>query len=135
MMGLMDFKLGDVGGIFTSLREAITGEKITDPQKLLEKLAVLETAFLKAKQAIIVAEANSAHWVTSAWRPITMLVFVFIIANNYVLVPYFNMFLEDDIKPLILTPDMWELLKIGLGGYIVGRTVEKSIDKWKGVTK
>lgn len=61
-----------------------------------------------------------------------MLVFVFIVANNYILVPYVNMFIENDIKPLELTTDMWELLKIGLGGYIVGRSAEKVIKSYKG---
>jgi hypothetical protein len=27
--------------------------------------------------------------------------------------------------PLVLPPDMWALLKIGVGGYIVGRSGEK----------
>lgn len=124
-MALMDFELKDVGGIFTSLREAITGEKIQDPQKLLENVSKLESTFLKTQGRIIEAEAKSSHWITAAWRPITMLVFVFIIANNYIFVPYINMFIENDIKPLELTQDMWELLKIGLGGYVVGRSAEK----------
>lgn len=131
-MSMIDFKLGDVGGLFTSLREAITGDKISDPQKVLENITTLEATFLKAKESIIVAEAQSEHWLTSAWRPITMLVFVFIIANNYVLVPYFNMFAENDIKPLELTTDMWDLVKLGLGGYVVGRSAEKFAKNWKG---
>ena len=56
----------------------------------------------------------------------------FIIANNYIFVPYANMFLEKDIIPLELTQDMWELLKIGLGGYIVGRSAEKVAKNLKG---
>ena len=79
---------------------------------------------------IITAEANSEHWLVAAWRPLTMLVFVAIIANNYILAPYIDMFFETDIV-LDLPPQMWELLKIGLGGYIVGRTGEKMIKTHK----
>ena len=131
-MGLLNFELKDVGSIFTSLREAITGDKIQDPQKILEDITKLESTFLQAQSKIITAEASSEHWLVAAWRPITMLVFVFIIANNYILVPYINMFLENDIKPLELTEQMWELLKIGLGGYVVGRSAEKFAKNWKG---
>jgi len=129
---MMDIKLGDVGGLFTSLREAFTGEKIKDPIKVMELLNKAEGMLISAKSSIVTAEANSQHWIVAAWRPITMLVFVFIIANNYIFVPYVNMFLEEGIKPLELTQDMWDLLKIGLGGYIVGRSAEKTAKNWKG---
>ena len=33
-MGLMDFNLGDIGNVFTSIRESITGEKIKDPVEM-----------------------------------------------------------------------------------------------------
>jgi len=35
------------------------------------------------------------------------------------------------VPMLPLPPDMWELLKIGVGGYIVGRSVEKGVKVWK----
>lgn len=130
-MALNNFSLGDVGGIFTSLREAITGEKITDPQKLLEDIAKLETTFLEVKGKIIVAEAQSEHPITSMWRPITMLTFVFIIANNYIFAPYLSALFSVELPTLELTQDMWELIKIGLGGYVLSRGVEKGIKGWK----
>lgn len=130
-MGMLDFKLGDVGGVFTSLREAITGEKIQDPQKLLEQIAHLETEFLKSQREIIVAEAKSEHVLTSTWRPITMLTFVFIIANNYIIAPYFQALLSVDIPTLELTTQMWDLIKVGLGGYVVSRGAEKVVKEWK----
>ena len=33
---------------------------------------------------------------------------------------------------LDIPPDMWDLLKIGLGGYVVGRSAEKGAKAWKG---
>lgn len=79
---------------------------------------------------IITAEANSEHWLVAAWRPITMLVFVVIIANNYILAPYIDLFFDTNVS-LELPPQMWDLLKIGIGGYIVGRTGEKMARSYK----
>lgn len=129
-MALVDFELKDVGGIFTSLREAWTGEKIQDPQKVLELLSTLETTFLKVKGDIITAEAKSEHKLTSQWRPITMLVFVFIIANNYIIAPYAMALFGFFIPTLEIPPDMWELLQYGLGGYVIARSVEKTMKNY-----
>ena len=130
-MGMVDFNLKDVGGIFTSIREAITGDKITDPSKILQQVAELEATFLKARSEIIVAEAKSEHFLTSTWRPITMLTFVFIIANNYIIAPYVSALFSFDMPTLQLTQEMWELIKIGLGGYVVSRGAEKVAKNWK----
>ena len=83
------------------------------------------------KQAdIIIAEAQSEHKLTAQWRPITMLVFVIIIANNYLVYPYLSLFWIE--APLLeLPPDLWQLLKIGLGGYVVGRSGEKIAQVFK----
>ncbi len=80
---------------------------------------------------IIEAEAKSSHWLTANWRPLTMLTFVVIVANNYILYPYLALFWPD-APVLEIPPDMWDLLKIGLGGYVVGRSVEKTAEVWKG---
>jgi len=133
-MGLVDFSLEDVGSVFKDIREAITGKAIEDPNKkaeLLMKLKEAEMATQQLQAKVINSEAKSEHWITSAWRPITMLVFVAIIANNYILVPYFQAF-GLHIPMLNLTSQMWDLLKIGIGGYIVGRSAEKIVTNIKG---
>lgn len=76
---------------------------------------------LKSKRDIIIAEATGHSWLQRNWRPITMLVFVYIIAHNFIIAPLFS------LKYLPIPPDMWELLKLGIGGYILGRSGEKII--------
>jgi len=99
-------------------------------QKVLELAQTGELAKLQASSNIIVAEANSEHALTSQWRPITMLTFVAIIANNYLLYPYLSLLWE--AAPLLpLPPDLWDLIKIGLGGYVVSRGIEKTAKEWK----
>ena len=129
-MALMDFSLGDVGGLFTGIREAITGEKIKDPTEILAMVNKLEVEMLQAKTKVVAAEARSEHWLVASWRPITMLVFVVIIANNYILFPYLSLF-TSKVVLLEIPSDMWDLLKIGLGGYVVGRSAEKAAKNWK----
>lgn len=99
--------------------------------KLIEMQLNGELSKLQVSAGIITAEANSEHFLVAAWRPITMLVFVFIIANNYIIYPYLSLF-WDNAPSLKIPPDMWSLLKIGIGGYTVGRTVEKAVKSYKG---
>jgi len=83
------------------------------------------------KQAdIIIAEAKSEHKITSQWRPITMLTFVAIIANNYILAPYLQAMFGWSVA-LDIPPDMWDLLKIGIGGYMLSRSGEKIVQVYK----
>jgi len=85
---------------------------------------------LESAAKVIQSEADSEHWLAATWRPITMLTFVAIIANNYILYPYLSLFFPE--APMLeIPPDMWGLLKIGLGGYVVGRSAEKGIKLWK----
>jgi hypothetical protein len=95
--------------------------------KLLELKQNGELAEMTARAGIVQTEAASSNWLTSAWRPITMLSFVSIIVNNYIIYPYLSCFWHG--APLLPIPvDLWELLKIGIGGYVVGRTVEKTAE-------
>tara|TARA_R110000803_G_C11987147_1_gene321485 strand:+ start:3979 stop:4371 length:393 start_codon:yes stop_codon:yes gene_type:complete len=98
--------------------------------KLIELQQAGSLKELDAAQSIITAEANSEHWLVAAWRPITMLTFVAIVANNYILYPYLSLFWTN-APVLTLPPDLWDLLKIGLGGYVVGRSVEKTVKHLK----
>jgi hypothetical protein len=107
----------------------------SDKANLIEKevkLALLEhTDSLEAMRGkIVLAEANSGNWLTSAWRPLLMMVVVLIIACNYLLFPIIRIFYPEMIT-LELPQELWSLLTIGVGGYVVGRSGEKMIDNWK----
>ena len=71
-MGLVDFSLGDIGNLFTSLREAITGKKIEDPveqAKIELQLEQLEQALKMGQIKINEAEASNPNWFVAGWRP------------------------------------------------------------------
>lgn len=83
-----------------------------------------QTAVANAQAGNIQAEAKSESWLASNWRPILMLSFTAIVVVNYLVIPIAQWFGVTK-PPLDLPPDMWALLKIGVGGYIVGRSGEK----------
>ena len=133
MGALVNFNLGDIGSLLKDIRTAITGKEPLDENKqleLLQKLAEIEKTLYQMQGQIITAEAKSEHWITSAWRPLLMLCFTVIIANNYILYPYLSAFGFNAI-PLELPNQLWDLLKIGVGGYIVGRSAEKVVKNLK----
>ena len=74
----------------------------------------LERERLAAQAGLVAAEAGGASWLQRNWRPITMLSFLgLVVADAFGLLA----FRRADQACL--------LLQIGLGGYVVGRSVEK----------
>ena len=114
----------------------LVGQFVEDKDKANEletaiknKLVSLEQEVVKAQRDIIVAAATSQSFIARNWRPIMMLTFVFIIANNYILFPYVQLFGGTALE-LEIPEAMWGLLKIGVGGYVVGRSGEKMVESY-----
>ena len=81
---------------------------------------------LQAKVKTVLAEEQGKSWLQRNWRPILALTFVFIIANNYIIAPYIQVLFGAKFTVFLPIPDnMWDLLKLSLSGYIVGRSAEK----------
>ena len=99
--------------------------------RLLEVQQTGDLAEVEAAMNVVVAEAKSEHALTSQWRPITMLVFTAIVANNYIIAPYLSATFGWSVT-LEMPDQLWNLLSIGIGGYVVGRSSEKAIKNWKG---
>tara|TARA_R110002051_G_scaffold14690_1_gene47075 strand:+ start:963 stop:1370 length:408 start_codon:yes stop_codon:yes gene_type:complete len=85
---------------------------------------------LIAKSKIVQAEASSKHWLTATWRPALMWICIIVIANNYIISPILNATLGTSLELTIPDP-MWNLLTIGVSGYIVGRSGEKIAQNWQ----
>jgi hypothetical protein len=79
---------------------------------------------LEVKLQPLISEL-SGNWLQRSWRPILMLSFTYIIVHNYIIVPIFSIPAAD------IPPDMWQLLKLGVGGYVLGRSGEKIAEKIK----
>ena len=130
-----------IGGLARDIRAAITGKEVmsADAAKEIEtKLIALQaqaqdaaSRLVEAQASIVVAEAQGESWLQRNWRPVLMMSIVAIVVNNYLLVPYGELFFPSSVKVLDLPPELWELMKIGVGGYVVGRTGEKMVKEWK----
>jgi hypothetical protein len=73
-----------------------------------------------AQAQIVQAEAASGNWLASSWRPITMLTFVGLIVARWFGWAAPNLAEAEYLK-------LWDIVQLGLGGYVIGRSVEKII--------
>lgn len=116
-----------VAGILKPLSDAFNHITVSGEDRVKLQLAQLEAGLaaqtaanayeaqlLDGQQKVIASEASSGSWLTSSWRPITMLTFLALVVCDS-----FGWLHSP------LAPQAWTLLQIGLGGYTVGRSVEK----------
>jgi hypothetical protein len=138
-MGLLDKLLAaPFKGIIEAVGGLIDGISTTDEEKLEAKARLLtitleaekvfaaaDAQFAEMQSRVIIAEAQSESWWARNWRPFTMLSFVLVIFYNAMAGPLLG------TATVPIPGDMWDVIKLGLTGYIAGRTIEKSVDKWK----
>ena len=125
--------------IISTISSAIT-KAIPDKDKAAELQTQITSQILSQQNAelegaikVILAEAQGESWLQRNWRPILMLVIIAIVANNYLFAPYINaLFGAGSVPTLALPEQLWNLMTLGVGGYIAGRTGEKMIETWKG---
>lgn len=83
------------------------------------RMAELDVEWARTQADVVKSEVASQSWMARNWRPLTMLTFTYIVAHNFILAPLFGLI------TLVIPPDLWDLLKLGMGGYVAGRTIEK----------
>ena len=121
MKKILDFLSGNVvkeiGGIIDNLFTN-DEERINAKNKIIQVLKEKELELQKMQTDIIIAEAKG-NWLQRSWRPILMLSFGFIVIYVKFIAPLFGF----TIPPL--ENEFWNLLQLGIGGYVVGRSAEK----------
>lgn len=113
----LSFLGGAVKGFFGVQESKI--ESINKAVEVLNNANISAAEREKAVAAVVSAEASSGYWLAAAWRPLLMLG----LAVTYFLHLY-GVFV---IAPTEITA-LFELLKIGVMGYMPLRTVEKLVD-------
>jgi len=118
---------GGIDSLSTTEEEKLIlkGQILAAQQEATIRMAEIESAIISEQASIIRTEATGHSWLQRNWRPLIMLLFAFIIGWNYIAVPIFGATAAD------LDPEMWTLMKIGMGGYVFGRSVEKTAKIWK----
>ena len=120
--------LGTIIGIVGKIAGSVAERIFPGPEHELKRIelqqalqaAVLErtSEIEKAAADVVKAEAQGRNWLQRTWRPITMLVFVALIVARWLGWSAPNLTEAEALK-------LWDIVEIGLGGYVIGRTAEK----------
>lgn len=82
-------------------------------------------AELKGAVQIITAEATGDSWLQRNWRPVLMLWFAALVGAHWLGFTPENM--DSDVVQSLL-----DIVQVGIGGYVVGRSGEKIMKAYKG---
>ena len=122
--------IGPVIGVFGKVLDKVLPDKMSDLEKA-EIMAKMEVAAQQAdwsiiqRQAdVIMSEATGESFLQRNWRPIVMLWFAGLVGAHWLGFTPENLS-EDQVGNLM------EIVKIGIGGYVVGRSAEKVAKAWK----
>ncbi len=74
----------------------------------------------QAAASIVKAEAESENWLVASWRPILMLTFGGLIVARWFGWAAPNLSESEYLK-------LWDIVQLGLGGYVIGRSAEKIV--------
>ena len=111
--------------------KAVPDKDLREQLRTQISMALLEQGGreLAAQVKVILAEAQGS-WMQRNWRPGLMWVVVLILANNFLVSPYVNALLGEGTLPVLDLPErLYNLLTVGLGGYVVGRSAEKVAER------
>ena len=127
-MGILDI----LAGIFKPITDIVDHLTVSGDEKAKLQGALIQAQFtaqmqgieyekqlLTARSSIVLAEAKSDSWLTKSWRPILMLTFGGLIVARML------GFTSASISPAEYL-ELWSVLKLGIGGYVIGRSVEKT---------
>lgn len=115
-----------ISGIFGVIDKAVEDkdQAAAIKARLQEMVLTGQMREIEEAAANIRAEATGDSWLQQSWRPITMLVFVSLIVAKWL-----GWTAPGVTEAVELA--LFEIIKIGLGGYVIGRSVEKGIRVWK----
>jgi len=115
-----------LNGLFSVIDQSIEDkdEAARLKSRLQEMVLNGQMKEIESAMKIVIAEAQGGSWIQRSWRPVTMLTFVALIVARWL--GYTAPGITPDVELALL-----DIIKVGLGGYVVGRSVEKGIKVWK----
>lgn len=110
--------------VFNSLGDVLDNLFTTDEERLNARNEIMKVLLQQANESDklrsdIIKSETVGNWMQRSWRPILMLSFGFVIVYNKFIAPAFG------LPNAELESEFWNLLNIGIGGYIVGRSAEE----------
>jgi hypothetical protein len=91
--------------------------------KLAGQIVDFEVQLAQSRASAITAEASAEWAITATWRPLMMLSFG-VMLWWYALAAMFG-FPPPDLEAV--PQELWDLMKLGIGGYVAGRSTEKIV--------
>jgi hypothetical protein len=123
--------IGDIISLGTTIIDKLFPDKTKADEAKLRLLELQQTGQLKeleARSQIVNTEAASTHWLAANWRPLTMITFVGLIVARW-----FGWSAPELSEAEYLK--LWDIVELGLGGYVVGRSLEKLVPSIAGAMK
>lgn len=117
----------DVGDVVDNLSTSVEEKRRVKNE--LAKIVFDGLGRLQDAQRDVLVTELSGSKLQRSWRPILMIAFGAIVVLRYGIYPILRAFMHELPELPELLPDFWGLLKIGIGGYIIGRSTEKVADK------
>lgn len=131
---MMWLKLVDtvLGPLFNVIDKSVADKDQAAKLKADMQLALLSASKDETKHAtsVLLAEIGGESGLQRNWRPILMLSVVAIVVNNYLLYPYLSLF-GLPATVLELPTELFNLMTVGVGGYVLGRSGEKIMKEYK----
>lgn len=113
------------------IAEKLIGQYFTndaDKEKALAELKIQllqqQDSILNAQREVLVAEIKGDGWLQRSWRPILMLWFAALVGAHWLGFTPPNL-------PESVVNNLLDIVQVGIGGYVLGRSGEKMVKAWK----
>ena len=119
--------IGTIGGKVLDIVDDVVEDKDAANNlkfQIQKQLIETKSSELDAQAKIVLAEAQGS-WLQRNWRPLLMVTFAGLVVAHW-----FG-FTAPDI-PESVQNSLLNIVIVGVGGYVMGRSAEKVADKWKG---
>ncbi len=131
MSWLTELFAKDAKDLVDSVGNAFDKNFTSEQERLQEKakiIALIQDFMMKVSEmkTDLVKTEMAGNWMQRSWRPIIMLSFGFVVVYRYFIAPTFHLPMAE------LPENFWDLLELGMGGYVIGRSVEKVADSVSG---
>ena len=105
-------------------------EKLQAKTEITTILTDYHVQALEIQKEVVLAEMNGNKYQRS-WRPSLMYMAMFIIFSTWFLLPLINIWAQDPnlaefVGSLKDATDFWDIIKLGVGAFGIGRTIEKA---------
>ena len=117
--------IGTIGGKVLDIVDDVVEDKDEANRlkfQIQRQLIETKSSELEAQAKIVLAEAQGS-WLQRSWRPLLMVIFAGLVVAHW-----FG-FTASNI-PESVQNSLLNIVMVGVGGYVMGRSAEKVVSKW-----